>query len=102
MGLLAFSPPGHDGMADDSLAVQLRTGGEKERYRKEIMVTLKLYGESTTTRIEIVEFSMLEPSAWHCRFKTAGGEIKEAHGLPIDAEGAIDSLPPCISPPSSS
>jgi len=60
-------------------------------------VTIILRGESSETRVRITEFSMLEPSAFHCRFRNAeDGEVLEAHGLLISFEGDVDSLPPCI------
>jgi hypothetical protein len=55
---------------------------------------LILDGESSRRCFSIVEFSMLEPSAMHCRFKTDKGEILESHGQLISYTGNICCLPP--------
>lgn len=63
-------------------------------------VTLILRGESHTDRLSILAFSMLDPSAWWCRFQTADGQVMEAHGLLVDSQptGLLDTLPPCPRP----
>jgi len=58
-------------------------------------VRLFLYKERGKEILEIISFSMLETSTWHCRFKTKGGQVLESHGLPIGYAGNLDSLPSC-------
>lgn len=58
------------------------------------MTTITLRGESSSQTFEIVEFSMIEPSTTHIRFRTSDGRPLEAHGMTLEYRGDIDKLPP--------
>lgn len=63
-------------------------------------VLLILRGEAETKKLEVDQFTMIEPSTMHIRFRTIGGEVLEAHGLLVESQpiGALDDLPFCPFP----
>lgn len=54
---------------------------------------LNIHGPTGSERIEIVAFSMREPSTNHLRFQTRTGHTLETWGCVWSAEGDVDSLP---------
>jgi hypothetical protein len=63
---------------------------------KPVVLTIQYEGQKEVW--EISEFSMLEPSTFHCRFRIASGALagqkRESHGGLITYTGDIDALPP--------
>ena len=72
------------------------TGSEVLLGSKVKPVKLKLTGTTSTTTLEIIAFSMTEPSTYSCTFKTVDGQVLKSHGCLITYEGDINALPPAF------
>lgn len=56
-------------------------------------VVLRIAGPGGSEQVEIVAFSMREPSTSHIRIQTKTGHTLETWGCCVSAEGNVDELP---------